>query len=259
MDRNPASDKLSCILDRAPFQRGLLIFVAGLLMTVSLSGCSLGVMIGRVIFGDPLIVCEFQQYTGIKLPKSEKRVLILCTAPHTVRSNVSSIDVELLDGVARRLKVKKVDVVDPDRVATWLDDHGGMVDEEEFPELAKEMKANYIIHIELDEFDYKEENSPNLLRGRTTANLFAYEVHKLSTQQDAENQQAKSESENDLSHYQVQQIFTKEFVSVYPISHPKSLDQMSEKTFLKQYVDVLSLQLARVFHSYRNSDYYIPD
>jgi hypothetical protein len=88
-------------------------------------GCSLFVMAGKMFFGDPAATSTFTQSTRVDLVKEGKRILVICSTPDAVKTNFPSVDFDLLDGVTRRLKVRGIKVVDPDNVATWLDDHGG--------------------------------------------------------------------------------------------------------------------------------------
>src|SRR5205807_1998555 len=117
---------------------------------------------------------QFKQATKTDLVKTHKKVLVLCSAADSIRTGFPSVEFDILDGVTRRLKVNGVTVVSPNAVAGWLDDHGGHFDD--LQELAEHFHAEYVIHVDILKFDCNEENSPNLLRGRSEGRVRAYQL-----------------------------------------------------------------------------------
>ena len=213
--------------------RWLILAVIGLLIG-SQSGCSLFVMAGKMFFGDPKLECTFNQRTGIDLVHEYKQVLVVCSTPETIAGHLPSLRYDLADGLIRRLKRRGVTIVDPNRVATWIDDHGGLWND--LSELAEDFDADYILHVDLSEFDYREENSPTLFRGRAVGNVFVYAV--------------RPEAGRRL----VEQIFVQEFTSVHPANYPVSADRMSAKAFQTRYLDRITTQLAQMFYDHRVSE-----
>ena len=200
----------------------------------SQSGCSLFVMAGKMFFGDPKIACAFRQRTGVDLTKGREKVLVVCSTPEAIRGDYSSLDFDLADGVIRRLKRRGIEVVDPDELATWMDDNGGEWSNPS--ELARQFDADYIVHVDLNRFEYREENSPTLFRGRASGSVFAYEVRRTEGQKEAV------------------EVFVSEFNSEHPKGYPISTDRMSAKSFRKQYLDRISGQLAQLFCDHRASE-----
>jgi hypothetical protein len=197
-------------------------------------GCSLFVMAGKAIFGDPKIASAFKQQTKVDLAKADKKIAIVCSTPHSVKKDYPSVEFDLIDGVTRRLKRRGVDVVNPDRVATWMDDKGGYHNNPE--ELAKEVGADYVVHIDLDRFTLREENSPSLWRGNILGKVIAFQIVDVGGQQAA------------------QRVFEREYTSLYPKHNPISEQQKSLKMFSKEYLDQVSAELARMFHDFRLSE-----
>ena len=74
-----------------------------------------------MIWGDPKMPSEFRQKTGINLTKTEKRLLIVCSTPEAVKSEIPSLDLDLIDEITRRLGRNRIQVVNPDKVAKWVD------------------------------------------------------------------------------------------------------------------------------------------
>ena len=95
------------------------------LMTLSLlPGCSLGVMAGKMLFGDPKTKSQFRSATGTDLTKGEKSLLIACSAPHGILAKYPSIQIDIVDRIIRILGPRNVKVISSDDVATWFDDNG---------------------------------------------------------------------------------------------------------------------------------------
>ena len=204
------------------------------LAVMALSGCSLFVMAGKMIFGDPKMPCAFRSATHVDLVKDAKRILVVCSTPEAIKSEWTSLNVDLLDGVTRRLKTQGIDVVNPDDVATWLDDNGGTFDHP--TELAEKFNVDYIIHLDIERFTFFEENSPTLYRGRTRGNVIAYAVQKVNGQKTARH------------------VFEREFNSEYPEQYPIAAESMSDKVFQKQYLDRVCAQVTFVFYDHRLSE-----
>lgn len=204
------------------------------LVCFSASGCSLYVMAGKMFFGDPLITCEFTSRTKIDLTEDNKKVLVICSTPESIRSDYPSLNYDLLEQITYRLKREEIEVMDTGEVATWLDDNGGVWNNVD--ELAENFDVDYIIHVDIDDFDYREPNSPNLLRGKTFGNVSAYEVVEADGIRRAF------------------EVFSSEYTSEYPSHMPVSVEQESPKVFRKKYLDRIADQIGRFFHNYHAGD-----
>ena len=198
-----------------------------------LSGCSLMLMGQRMFFGDPLIKSEFKTFTHVDLTKGKHKLMVLCTTPNAIDEELSTLNLDVIDGVTRQLKREGVDVIDPDLIANWLDRHGGLP--EDLSELVQEkkMRADYIALIEVQSFSYREESSADLLRGRSRGFLHVYRVDKLDEQ------------------WMATSVFKKEFTSVYPTHQPISELSRSSEIFRREFTQRLSDQLAHKFYDYR--------
>jgi len=189
---------------------------------------------GKMLFGDPKITSVFEQRTRVNLVKDGKKIVVVCSTPEAIKVDLPSLNVDLLEGLTRRLKRHGIAVVKPDDVATWMDDNGG--DWGSPTELAQQFDADYIVYIDLHQFDFQEENSPTLFRGRAMGNVFGYRVQTVGQRKEAI------------------EVFTQEFTSVYPAMHPIETDRIMAKTFRKQFLDRVSGQLAQLFYSHRTSE-----
>lgn len=212
------------------------LFLVGMFATFS--GCSLFVMAGKMIFGDPLIVCDFTSQTHVNLQKEHKKVLVICSSPEAVKLHWPSLDYDILEKVSQNLNSRGIEVVNLDDVAHWIDDNGGEFDHPS--ELAEEFDADYIVHIELNEFRYLEEHSRDLYRGRANGNMMVYEV--VRTTQGGEKRA------------RAQQVFVQEFNSEYPSLQPIPSEQITDKSFRQKYLEEVSRELSRKLYNYRMED-----
>lgn len=203
----------------------------GLCGALALPGCSLGVMFGKMVMGEPLVPAGFKSMTGVDLTKGKHKVLVVCTAPDSIDTEYSTLAYDLIDGVTRRMKLNGVSVINPDLVASWIDENGGIGSDPS--ELAEEFDAEYIVYIDVKSFSYREPNSPKLLRGQATGYVRAFEVVEGS------------------KHKRVKNVYGNEFNSIYPKHNPVSEQGRSSLIFQKEYLDRFCNELAERFYDHR--------
>lgn len=261
-------------------RRGLLALSC---LALTNTGCSLFVMAGKMMIGDPTNDSAFESYTKKDLAEEGKLVAVICTSPESIKLEFSALDVDLLTNVALRMRQHQIKIIPPHEVASWIDDNGGVID---LLDLGKTVGADYIIHIQVETFAYKEENSPNLYRGKSSGSIVVWELipvdameEKPHTKKQAEKKKAeelakkkkkkeqekeerelakksdkksskKSEerlAEKSNQEMQLKKIFSKGFSSVYPNHQPVSAESTSATTFRKKYLDKVSEEIARTF------------
>lgn len=211
-----------------------LVLLLCLLALWSASGCSLAVMAGKMLMGDPKVPSLFRQRTGVDLIKADKRVLLVCTTPAFVKAENSALDRDIIEGVYRHFRRQDIPCVNPNEVDSWLGRIGGIWDDPS--EIAQEFKTDYIIHFDIEAVSYIEPNSPGFYRGNTQGEVRVYEVR------------GKNEKRGAFL------IFQHEFQSRYPNMYPVSADNMTERTFAEQYNKRVAEELARLFYDAPASD-----
>ena len=219
---------------RTPVRRPA-VFLFAALASVTLSGCSLFVMAGRMLTGDPLVKCAFSQATGVDLTDGDKSIIIICDAPASAKEKSPSIDFDIMDGTMRQLKGRGVKMVDPNKVASWLDDNGGIAGN--VTAIAQQFDVDYIIRIDLDSIAFTQENSPELFQGTALGTVYAYEVQKTPD-----------------GGQRFEEVLSREYTSTYPGSHPIDSTRVSAKVFEKRYVDRVCTELAQMFYDYNMGD-----
>lgn len=200
-------------------------------LACALPGCSLGVMFGKMLTGDPMVPAEFRAMTREDLAKGKLTVLVVCTTPDSVESDLATLKFDMIDGVTRRMKYNGVKVINPDLVAKWLDEHGTVGSD--LSELAQDFEADYIVHLDVQEFGFREPNSPKLMRGHSSGFVRVSKVEEAGSQRFAH------------------AVYSNEFTSTYPAHQPISEQTKTSLTFQKDYVDRVCDQLAQKFYDHR--------
>jgi hypothetical protein len=232
MERNFASPAAPRMSRPSGFCRWLAALALCLACLSGGSGCSLFVMAGKMLIGDPMLDSDFEAYTKKSLKDKGKKVVIICETPEAIKLDFSSLDVDLLAQLARRLSQEGIEVVSPHKVASWIDDNGGIGDD--VGELAEKMEADFVVRVHLDNFDYREENSPNLYRGRASGAIDVFEVVKK------DNRPPK-----------IEHVYSKGFQSIYPRHKPVGGEEVQAAVFRKRYLDRLSDEIGRTFYKTR--------
>ncbi len=97
-----------------------------------------------------------------------KRVVVVTKAVPGTQNDYVTLDRDLTREFVSilRQKVKKIDVVDPDKVATWAEAHRTWTDP---AELAEWFEADLVIFLEVRGFQIESANSPNMFEGARTS------------------------------------------------------------------------------------------
>lgn len=192
------------------------------------------VMAGKMFMGDPKVRSAFKQRTGVDLVDEEKKVMIVCSTPEFLRTEHSSLQHDIVDGMYRRFRLHDVDCINPNKVDTWLSSIGGVWDD--MSEIAQEFETDYIIHIEIDEVKYREDNSPQFFRGNAHGMVSVYAARETPGGKGAF------------------LVFQQEYQSTYPSHYPIAADHMSERAFGERFNKQIANELARIFYDYHANE-----
>ena len=241
MDR-PADAHTHSSPARGPgsFRRRALILGAAVILAGTLPGCQ--IIIGSLLTlqGRPKTTCEFTTMTnGKSLAEKGKKVIVLSTSSWSAQRAEPSLDLDIIDSVSRRLQIENVDVVDPHKVGTWLDDNGGIKETTNLDPIGAKFGADYIVLFQFKDFGYREDNSPSLYRGHAS-----YQVVVVEMVADKNVKRGK----------RAKVIYNRHFDSKYP-NRPISEDEAgTQEVFKSKYVSRLSQDLTRLFVDYRPED-----
>lgn len=225
-------------------RRNLVLLIVACLIV--LPGCSLMVMAGKVFLGDPKVKSPFSSATGQDLTEVETPVAIICEAPHRLISRVPSLQIDILDRVARHLETQGVRVVDPGDLASWYDDHGEWGD---FSEMAEHFDAGHVLKIELREFSYQVPESENLLQGRAEGHLTVVKVNTPSKSLLTAESSAKSDNWLPMT-----TVFDRDFSLKFPTSYPIARETQSEDIFAQTFIDRVAVHISQHLYDYKTSE-----
>ncbi len=123
------------------------------------------------------ITAEFDKLPGT-------RVVVLVWAPPETRFDYPHVRLELATHVADKLaaemktKQQKVDLVDPVRVEDFLQRN---YDAQVSPNIVGvEFEADYVIYLELLEFQFRDPDRPQFLQGQIESSVVVHEVGKTA-------------------------------------------------------------------------------
>ena len=122
-----------------------------------------------------------------------KKVVVYTTAAPSATGEAATVSQEVTRELVAILRntVKKIEVVDPDKVNAWANDHQTWSDP---GEIAKAFDADAIVYLEIEEFSYQDPHSPGLLEGhsRTHVQLYRIEHPKNSSGKEQTDQEKES-------------------------------------------------------------------
>lgn len=104
----------------------------------------------------------------------EKRVVVLTHAVSGTQNDFLALDRDLAREVGSllRAKVKKIDLVNQDKVSTWVQDHPNWTNP---AEAAQAFDADMVIFLEVEAFQVQDPRSPDLLEGTAKTHIQAVE------------------------------------------------------------------------------------
>jgi hypothetical protein len=207
-------------------------------MLLAQGGCvNIGVMFGKVMFGDPKQTSVFEQRTGISLLKTQKKLAVICTAPTSISSEFDSIQHDVQEEVTRRLRIRKLNVARIDDVSSALYSSGGRFNQDAMARALPDV--DYLVHIDVERFTHKEDGSPDLYRGRCNGIVYVYEIERAAE---------SAERPRPLK------VFFQEFNLEYPASQPVSVEQTPIRVFRQRCVDQLADTIGRTFYDVNTSE-----
>jgi len=214
-------------LSRNPW-RPLWLLVLGVLLA-AVPGCSLGVMAGKMLFGNPRMSSEFTMATGVDLIDSEQRVVVIARVPSFLSGDLATLEPDLITGITDQLIRQSIQATPAHEVIDWIDEHGTSDDVEA---AANKFGVDYVIHIELATFENLEEKTSWLHRGRSAGTVTAYKVETIGGKR------------------VTRMVFERGFDERHPRRQPVPVGEVSRTVFARRHLDQLTGDLARKFHAH---------
>ncbi len=168
-------------------------------------------------------------YDGLK----EKKIVVVCQPLTALTYRDSEIAGDLGREISILLKenVSKIQVINHQKVAEWIDENG---DWEEYTEVGEALGAEMVVAIDLQEFTIFK--SQTLYQGKASVHL---QVFDCATGEET--------------------VFEKELAElVYPVNAAIPTDEKPESAFRREYIRILADQIARHFYPHdKHADYAI--
>ena len=149
-------------------RRAAALIAIALAGTVSLAGC------------DPRTLFYFLQPFEPTIPApgpslKGKRVLVVTHAVSGALGEFQSLDRDLTREVTTLLreKVKKIDMVEPDKIWAWVEGHPNWTDP---AELAKAFEADVVVFLEVEAFQVQNPSDLNVFQGSAKTHIMATEM-----------------------------------------------------------------------------------
>ena len=207
----------------------LVVLAWSAVLLAAIPGCSLGVMAGKMLFGNPLISSEFMMATGVDLADSEQKVVVIVRVPSYLSGDLATLEPDLITGVTDQLSRESIQVTPADEVIDWIDERGTSDDVEA---AAEKFDTDYVIHIDLATFENLEEGTSWLHRGRSAGTVTAYKVETIGGEKVS------------------RMVFERGFNSRHPRRQPVPVGEVSRTVFVRRHLDQLTGDLARKFHAH---------
>ena len=143
----------------------LMLAAAGLF---SLAGCDPRTLFYFLQPNEPTISAPGPKLDG-------KKVVVVAHAVSNALGEFQALDREVTREVVSilRAKVKKIDVVDPDKVWTWVEAHPHWTDP---GEVAKAFEADVVLFLEIEGFQLQQPGDLNVYQGTSKTHLVATEM-----------------------------------------------------------------------------------
>ncbi|MEX0717483.1 MAG: hypothetical protein WD066_12900 [Planctomycetaceae bacterium] len=197
-----------------------------------LAGCSQVVLIGLLLGGPPSIAPKFDVATNRSMTDKDVTVAVVCYVPPERKFEFPGIDHELAKHVCHRLKDHNVQVIRPELVRSWLDEHPNWDRPEE---IGKAFDTSYVIYLDVLDFSLYEYGRSDLYRGRSEVTIRVTAV----------NPRNKDEWE---------EVYTDSLISQWPTEIPRHTQDITYERFKLGYLARLSEEIGRYFYEHFNGD-----
>lgn len=164
----------------------------------------------------------------------EHRVAVVCVS-NSESFGPTTASVALARDVGKMLQqnVRKIQLIDPQTVADWIDKHGW--DYLDYVALGKGVNAEMLVAIDLDSFSLHEGRT--LYRGRADVSITVYDLTQAG-----------------------KEVFATVAPEIqYPMNSGYQTTEISETAFRRQFLSIIASQIAHNFYAYDVKEDYARD
>ena len=192
-----------------------------LALTATAGGCTQLLLTSLFMLSKYETPPEFTELKG-------KKTAVVCRPLVELQYSSSSAADQLarVTGMLLKQKGKKIEIVNPQKIESWTDEH----DWDDFAEVGKAVKADYVVGIEIEEFSLYQ--GQTIYQGKARVRVTVHDMQK----------------DGDIA-------FEKQLPEiVYPPSAGIPTSEKSEEEFRRQFTGIVAEQIGRVFYAYDHRD-----
>jgi hypothetical protein len=154
---------------------------------------------------------------------TEKKVVILCNVTSGALAEFPSLERDVPRELASviRKKVKKVTVVEPDKVATWVEAHPHWTDP---ADAARDFNADMAIFLEVEQFQIQSPGDLNMVHGESKVHIQVFEMQYPKNSKDKPIKDQPKEAHN---------IYDEYAESTFPNRGPLPIDSGNSRSAFK--------------------------
>jgi hypothetical protein len=169
------------------------VFLVAGASLIALSGC------------DPRQALYFLQPFSPTIPApgpslENKKVVILCNATSSALADFPAVERDFTREFSACLKKKgkKIFVVDPDKIATWVEAHPRWTDP---ADAARDFDADIVIFLEIEQFQIQAPGDLNMVHGDSKVHIQAFEMKYPTNSKDKPIKDQPKEANNIYDEY----------------------------------------------------------
>lgn len=220
---------------------GLLVLAAA--GTITLAGCDPRTL--AYFFGDgaPQIPGQAPKMDG-------KKIVVLVTAAPAATTDFQSIDRDINRELVTvfRDRIKKVEIVDTQKVRDWVAAHPTWTDA---GEIAKAFEADFVVFFEIQNFSIRDPRSPQMLEGNAEVNFRVTEYAHPTDDKGKPKKDAPKETN---------QVYEDSYKSTFPRNAPVAVDTgINPLSFKVKFVKLVARELSEYFLGRNPGDDIAPD
>jgi hypothetical protein len=213
----------------------LVLATAGL---ISLAGCDPRTILYFLQPWEPMVAAPGPSLEG-------KKVVVATHCVSSAMTEFQALDRELTQKVVALLreKVKKIEVVDPDKVWTWVEGHPSWTDP---AELAKAFEADVVVYLEVENFQLQHPNDLNVFQGSAKTHII---VHEMVYPKNSKGRLIKDKPK------EPKQIYDDYRDTEFPIRGPIAMDSgVSRGAFKTRFLAVVAAEISWHFVEHKPDD-----
>ena len=174
-----------------------------------------------------------------------KKIVVLTHVPAGVGESYSDLARDLTREFqsALRKNVKKIAIVDQDKVAAWMEAHPSWTDA---TEAGKDFEADMAIMIDVSDFQATDPKSPDLMEGTSNIHVHAWE---FGYPKNAKGKEQKNEAK------EWDQVYEDQVDTIFPVRGPVPRDTgVSESAFKLKFLKLVATELSWRFVEHAPGD-----